>query len=65
MKEEYITEQARPILLCRWWLRTRPCKLGIQLNNDKYPCVEFYVPFWARPLELIYRLVFGSVKLKK
>ena len=46
----------RPKLFCKWWLKTRPCKNTVQT------CIEFYVPFWAWPFELLHRAFFGSVK---
>ena len=65
MSNENITKTALPIPLQRWWLRTRNCKLGIQMNpEDGMPaCIEFYVPWWAWPLELIHRAIFGYPKL--
>gem|GEM_PF-5263448 len=61
---ELRTEVGRHPMLCRWWLRTRSCRLGIQLNNDGTPpCIEFYVPWWAWPLELLHIAVFGRAKL--
>jgi hypothetical protein len=64
-REEYIIGTARSLPLSRWWLKTRPCKLAIQLGPPGMrPVVEFYVPVWAWPLEIMYRLIFGSSKLK-
>jgi hypothetical protein len=54
----------RPIILCRWWLKTRQCKLAHQIAGQGLaPVQEFYVPFWAWPLELLHRLIFGSSKI--
>jgi len=58
------TMLARAPFLCRWWLRTRPCKKAVQLNNYIPACVEFYVPWWAWPLELTHRLIFGTTKIQ-
>lgn len=56
--------RALPLPLCRWWLKTRPCSRGIQLGPPNTPpAVEFYVPWWAWPLEWLHRLVFGAVVL--
>ena len=62
----FSTATGRPELLTRWWLKTRTIKRAIQINKNEgiSPCVEFYVPFWAWPLELLYSLIFGSSKLK-
>ena len=65
-KAEYVSEVIkRPKWLCRWWLRTRPCKNAVQMNpNDGIPaCIEFYVPAWAWPFELLHRAVFGKAKI--
>ena len=61
----FTTGTARPKLLTRWWLKTRVVKRAVQVNKDKGipPCVEFYVPFWAWPLELLYIAIFGNTKL--
>jgi hypothetical protein len=50
--------------LCRWWLRTRPCQLRIQIDKEVPACIEFYVPWWGWPFELTHRLIFGSTKIK-
>jgi len=63
-----------PKILCRWWLRIRPCKNGVQLSGADIrcdgitiiqmpACIESYVPWWAWPLELIHRSIFGHAKL--
>ncbi len=68
--DELIVVKSLPRPLCRWWLRTRPTKDAIQLPNGTYgsgntqvtvtgPVIEFYVPWWAWPMELLHRLVFG------
>jgi hypothetical protein len=74
--EEMRIGKSRHQLLTRWWLRSRSCKHAIQLPDKTavvdgirinyfqfQPCVEFYVPIWAWPFELLHRIVFGSVKL--
>ena len=50
--------------LCRWWCKVRPTTTGEQINKDIPHCLEFYVPVWAWPLEIIHRLIFGSTKFK-
>lgn len=53
-----------PMPLTRWWLKTRACSRGIQLNHDGTPpCVEFYVPWWTWPLELTHRVIFGRARI--
>lgn len=56
-----------PLPLCRWWLRTRECELGVQVPTaDAMPaCIEFYVPWWGWPLEWLHRLIFGRARLAR
>ena len=62
--KEFTTGTCRPKPFTRWWLKSRPTTLGIQLNDDGTPpCIEFYVPWWAWPLELLHMVVFGSTKI--
>lgn len=65
MKSEMKTGKSLPRPLCRWWLKSRPCKLGTQLNawQGIPPCIEFYVPIWAWPFELLHWAIFGRPKL--
>lgn len=67
MKEEYKVGTCRPLPFCRWWCRVRPLKNAVQLNaGEGIPAaVEFYVPWWAWPFELLHRLIFGSTKFKE
>ena len=57
----------RPRWLCRWWLLTRPCARGEQLDSCGAfsPSIEFFVPWWAWPLELLHRAIFGSTRLSR
>ena len=65
METNYVERKSLPKPLTRWWLKTRPCKNAIQMGPKDTPaCIEFYVPLWAWPLELIHRLVFGRAVLK-
>jgi len=65
MNDEYVTKTALPAPLRRWWLKTRECKAGIQLDGQGMPaCVEYFVPWWAWPFELIHRAIFGHVRLE-
>lgn len=63
---DYVVGIGKRKIFTRWWLSTRPCKNAVQLNvGEGIPaCVEFYVPIWAWPLELLHRVVFGTVKLE-
>jgi hypothetical protein len=55
-------------ILCRWWLRGRVV-IDPRVNaSGPYPTkafVELYVPWYAWPLELLHRIVFGSTKIGK
>jgi len=61
-----ITKKSLPLPLTKWWAKTRPCKKAVQLNvNEGIPaCIEFYVPWWAWPLEMLHRAIFGRDDLK-
>jgi hypothetical protein len=61
---ELVHGTALPRPQCRWWLRTRPCSHGVQIGPEGIPAaVEFYVPWWAWPFELLHWLVFGKASL--
>jgi hypothetical protein len=63
-KEERMVGIGLSTPLTRWWLKSRPCELGEQTEpRILEPCVEFYVPLWAWPFELLHRLIFGKSKL--
>jgi len=51
----YIAMKSNHLLFCRWWCRSRPVDDGM---------MEFYVPWWAKPLDFIHRMIFGRVKLQ-
>ena len=64
-ERDYVNGKALPKLLARWWLKMRICKNAIQLGPKGMPaCVEFYVPWWGWPFEMIHRLIFGKAVLK-
>jgi hypothetical protein len=64
-QERYVSMQQKLLLLRRWWLKTRPCTIGIQVGDSGLPaCREFYVPWYAWPLEALHRIVFGKTKLE-
>ena len=65
-QNNYVELKSLPKPLTRWWLRTRLCKNGIQLGPEGMPaCMEFYVPWWAWPLELTHRLIFGRAVIEE
>ncbi len=51
----------------RWWLKWRP--LAVQPTvTPAFRCLiftEHYVPWWAWPLELVYRLFYGKELIRK
>jgi hypothetical protein len=50
----------------KWWLATRPVKDAVQIDGQGIPpVVEFYVPWWAWPIEAVHRLVFGYPELQQ
>lgn len=58
MENEYIVGAARHKALCRWWIKSRPVK-----SANGSAAAELYVPFWALPLELLHRAVFGKATI--
>jgi hypothetical protein len=61
---------SKPKYLCRWWMKTRQInKLPATIIEDNKvylsPCYEFYCPIWAKPLDFIWKLIFGKPKLGK
>ncbi len=60
-QELFVVGKSRHPLLCRWWLRTRKIKPE---PRGGMPVFEFYTPWWAWPLELLHRLVFGRARLE-
>ena len=63
MTTEFTTGTCRPRPLTRWWLRTRFIEVITYDNGLIGAPMELYVPFWAWPLELLHRVVFGSTKI--
>lgn len=57
---QYTTGKAEPRWRSRWWLRVR--QIGaVQITGDVRTAVhEFYVPWWAKPLDFVHGLVFGQ-----
>ena len=61
----YSVVRGRHPWLCRWWMRTRPVRNAVQIDGQGLPPVrELYVPWWAWPLELLHRAIFGRAKLE-
>ena len=60
---EYIKVKQKPIILTRWWLKTKEVKAIVYPNNLIGASYEFYVPLWAWPLELLHRMIFKQTKL--
>jgi hypothetical protein len=52
---------SKPKYLCRWWMKTR--KIEEKIKGQAL--CEFYCPFWAKPLDFIWKLVFGNPELIK
>ncbi len=66
---ECVIGRGRHPLLCRWWLKTRELPKPRTIVRDGklwfLPTHEFYVPLWAKPLDLLHRIIFGSSNLVK
>lgn len=71
MSNDYVIGRSRHPWLCRWWVRTRPVKpdkfhramCRLTSSGARAP-VEFYVPWWGWPLELLHRAVFGRAIIR-
>ncbi len=62
MDVQYQVGIARPWYKRRWWMRQRQI-VSVHTSQGWTGGAELYVPFWARPFELIHRAVFGAVKI--
>lgn len=51
-----------PIYKRRWWMRVRRT-VSVKTPEGWTASAELYVPFWAWPLELVHRWMFGTVKI--
>ncbi len=62
----YESKQGLLPIFTRWWLKWRPCKRAVQINAGQGipACIEFYVPWYAWPLEFIHRMIFGKTEFK-
>lgn len=54
---KYVIREAANPIFCRWWLRVREVESIIYGDGSSGACHEFYVPFWAWPLEGLHRFV--------
>lgn len=54
-----------PRILCKWWLRAEKIREIQPLTPDGLRCAEWrmVVPWWAWPLELVHRAVFGGARI--
>jgi hypothetical protein len=59
---ELKTGQANPWWKSRWWARVRSIPITKEASGFT-AAAEFYVPWWAWPLELTYKALFGATKL--
>ena len=60
--DDYSVSEGLPRCLTKWWMRCRSCQ-SVQIDGLWTACSEFYVPWWAWPLEIVHRLAFGKVKV--
>lgn len=63
--DNYVVGIARPWYFSRWWIKTRTIVPTIYDNGLIGAPIEFYVPWYSWPLELLYRGIFGKVTLEK
>jgi len=64
METQYEVCVGRPRWQCRWWLRSKPAPI-LPGDDGLFHGAEMYVPWWAWPLDLAHRLIFGSTKLEQ
>lgn len=63
---DYVLGYSKPKYLRRWWMKTRIFKESYIINSSEIgPVYEFYCPLWAKPLDFIWKLIFGNPKLIK
>jgi hypothetical protein len=60
IEREYKTATLGPSWKRKWWMRSREIDAV-----DGFRRYEMYSPWWAWPLELIHRIVFGYTRLSK
>lgn len=64
MNTENVTGTSLPRPLTKWWLRAGPPPIAANYAHGEIPGAQIYVPWWAWPLELLHRAVFGKVTLQ-
>jgi len=62
-KNDYVKSIGRPWYFCKWWLKCETYPLDKDPDGFTHGA-KIYVPWWAWPLELLHRLVFGYPKLE-
>ena len=63
--DKYQVGKSKHWLFCKWWMRIRPVVSQAIPCPSSCRCVEFYVPWWAWPFELIHRAIFGKTKINR
>ena len=68
-QENYVIGTSKPRCLCRWWMRVRRIEgdrtINIEGKTWLLPLHELYCPAWARPLDILWKLIFGNPFLKR
>lgn len=62
---EYIQSFSKPKYLCRWWMRSRQIKEITYSDGSRGALNEFYCPWWAKPLDFVWKMIFGNPVLIK
>lgn len=62
MYNDYVVGISKPKYLCRWWMKSRYIK-SIWTPSGWTAKSEFYCPWYAKPLDFIWKLIFGNPKL--
>lgn len=61
---ENFIKKARPKLMQCWWIKSRPSGKFLYFDGKENQLViEFYIPWWGWPCELLHRLIFGYPKI--
>lgn len=62
---EMKTCEAVPRWRSKWWMRMEVLEQYYDAKGAEHGTLRFYVPWWAWPLELFHRAIFGYPKLEK